>query len=62
MTDDQIGEIVAGGATLLLGSQQSFQIQAYPFRMYQSAHGLLEDAQGRQRSFRGDDSNPKVEV
>ena len=33
MTDDQIGEIYSLARDSLLGSQQSFQIQAYPFRM-----------------------------
>jgi murein L,D-transpeptidase YafK len=33
MTDDQIGEIYSLARDSLLGNQQSFQIQAYPFRM-----------------------------
>ena len=33
MTDEQIGEIYSLARDSLLGSQQSFQIQAYPFRM-----------------------------
>src|SRR5215469_12201489 len=33
MTDDQIGEIYSLARDSFLGSQQSFQIQAYPFRM-----------------------------
>jgi hypothetical protein len=33
MTDEQIGEIYSLACDSLLGSQQSFQIQAYPFRM-----------------------------
>jgi murein L,D-transpeptidase YafK len=33
MTDDQIGEIYSLARDSLLGSQHSFQIQAYPFRM-----------------------------
>ena len=33
MTDDQIGEIYSLARNSFLGSQQSFQIQAYPFRM-----------------------------
>jgi murein L,D-transpeptidase YafK len=33
MTDDQIAKIYSLARDSLLGSQQSFQIQAYPFRM-----------------------------
>ncbi len=33
MTDEQIGEIYSLARESLLGGQQSFQIQAYPFRM-----------------------------
>ncbi len=33
MTDEQIGEIYSLARELFLGGQQSFQIQAYPFRM-----------------------------
>lgn len=33
MTDEQIGEIYSLGREAFLGGQQSFQIQAYPFRM-----------------------------
>src|SRR3984885_1455647 len=33
MTDEQIGEIYALARESFLGSRQSFQIQAYPFRM-----------------------------
>ena len=33
MTDDQIGEIYSLARDAFLGTQQSFQIQAYPFRM-----------------------------
>jgi murein L,D-transpeptidase YafK len=33
MTDEQIGEIYSLAREALLGGQQSFQIQAYPFRM-----------------------------
>src|SRR5262249_55868155 len=33
MTDDQIGEIYALARESFFGGQQSFQIQAYPFRM-----------------------------
>ena len=65
MTDDQIGEIYFAGARLtprkpavipdpgLSVPHDACEPGAPP---YQSAHGLLEDAQGRQRSFRGDAS------
>ena len=65
MTDEQIGEIYSLARESLLGGQQSFQIQAYPFRMTPAnlAHhrtnpnmAVLADDQGRQRPFRGDAS------
>src|SRR5271169_4082038 len=65
MTDEQMGEIYLLARDSFLGGHPSFQVQAYPFRIdagepgaasHQSAHGLLEDAQDRQRSFRGDAS------
>ena len=63
MTDEQIGEIYALARESFFGGQRSFQVQAYPFRMtatnfaqasQQSEHGVLADAQGRQRPLRGD--------
>jgi hypothetical protein len=61
MTDEQIGEIYSLARESFHGGQQSFQIQAYPFRMTPAnlarhrtnpEHGLLADDQGRQRPFR----------
>ena len=63
MTDEQIGEIYSLARESFLGGQQSFQLQAYPFRMtpaqygassQQSEHGVLEDDEAGQRSLRGD--------
>src|SRR5215471_18138600 len=60
VTDEQIAEIYALARESFYGNQQSFQVQAYPFRMYpaefgqaprQSKHAFLEDDKGRQRSL-----------
>ena len=62
MTDEQIAEIYALGRESFFGGQRSFQVQAYPFRMTAeniAKHrnnpniGVLADAQGGQRPFRG---------
>ena len=62
MTDEQISEIYSLARNSLSG-RPSFQVQAYPFRLTPAnlarhrnspEHGLLENAQGRQRSFRDD--------
>ncbi len=60
------------GARLILGGRPSFQVQAYPFRLTPAnlarhrnnpEPGLLENAQGRQRSFRRRRNvEPKVDV
>ena len=64
MTDEQISEIYSLARDSLIG-RPSFQVQAYPFRLTpanlarhrnQSGPGVLEDAQDRQRSLRGDAS------
>ena len=63
MTDEQIAEIYSLGRESFFGGQRAFQFQAYPFRMtpvnmaqapQQPEHAVLEDDQGRLRSFRGD--------
>ena len=65
MTDEQIAEIYSLGRESFFGGQNSFQLQAYPFRMtpinmaqasQQPEHAVLEDDQGRLRSFRGDEA------
>ena len=69
MTDEQISEIYSLARHLLLG-RPSFQVQAYPFRLtpeicaasQQSQPRVLENAQDRQRSFRDDQLEPKVDV
>ena len=70
MTDEQISEIYALGRESFFGGQKSFQVQAYPFRMtrrigqasQQPTSGVLEDAEEGQRSFRGQQLEPKVHV
>ena len=65
MTDEQIGEIYSLARESFLGGQQSFQIQAYPFRMTRrTSRGIAPTRnmpfwkmiKDRQRSFRGDAS------
>ena len=65
MSDEQISEIYALARESFLGARQSFQVQAYPFRMTPAnlaRHrnnpnlAVLDDAQDRQRSLRGDAS------
>ena len=65
MTDEQIGEIYSLARESFLGGQQSFQIQAYPFRMTPAnlaRHrtnpniAFWKMIKDRQRPFRGDAS------
>ena len=63
MTDEQISEIYSLARNSFLSGRPSFQVQAYPFRLTPANLArhrnspnlrLLENAQGRQRSFRDD--------
>ncbi len=63
MTDDGVSEIYAMAREAFSSGQRSFQVQSLPFRMTpenmaihrkQQALRLLEESEGRVRSFRGD--------